>query len=113
MIKWLRKLFHIVRYYDEHQNAIDRQINLLSREQKELVSVIKERTTINVDVGYRGRSDVILIGHYKGRDFVQGYRIRHEDFSSLVNQLKEMQKYGVINRIDEMHSFQSIKDDMS
>ena len=112
MIQWFKKLFQIVRCYHGDISRLRLENDRLVKEVVELTNVIKERTTIAVDVGYKGRSEVIVIGHYQGRDFIKSYNIRDNDFIGLVKQLKQMQKYGEIRYVDEMRGFMSVSDVM-
>lgn len=112
MIRWFKKLFQIVRFYDIDLNENIRKYELLKREHDELVSIIKERTSIGVDVGYKGGSYVILMGHYRGRDYIQSHRVNSDDFIGLIQQLKQMEKYGEVCYVDEIPNVLSVRDAM-
>lgn len=67
---------------------------------KELEVVVRDRTEIAVDVNRDGINHVIVIGTYQGHDFVQTYTLRAVDLQDLIQQLRVMEKYGAVRRVD-------------
>lgn len=95
MIKWIKKLFEIVRNYDDDQKTTETRFRQMAfrveelhgqymqragnvqkefathygnmqRRMESLDNEIKDRTNLNIDVGHlRGANYVILAGHYK------------------------------------------------
>ncbi len=116
MINWIKKLLRIVRDYDSNLSAIkDRQEtenNTMRRVLVEGIRLIKERTDIsaNVNLGNRSPNQVIVIGRYKNADYVQVYTLETNDLAHLIGQLREMQKHGVVSKIDAASSVRAIID---
>jgi len=95
IIIWWKKLFRIVRDYDEIQQRTDLQL-------KAAVDLIRDSTEIHVDAAYtrKGVNNIVVIGRYKRTDFIQTYSISTDDFCALVNHLKEMEKFGRVGKVD-------------
>lgn len=89
MIKWFRKLLHMVANYDNDKAKLNR-----------LITMVRDNTSINVDVHSKTASHVIVIGRYKNNDFIQSYELSQSSFTDLVNQLKRMQHFGNVDVID-------------
>lgn len=100
MIKWLKKLRRIVDAYSADQLAMYSRI-------AELEALVRERTNIAVDVGFRECSHVIVIGRYKGADYIQSYSLQSSDLNHLVDQLKQMERFGNVRRIDSPPQFRA------
>ncbi len=73
----------------------------------ELQKIIKKHTSYNLDVHQVENSQVILIGKYRNADFVHCYSIKDNDFSMLIQQCKELEKYSHRNKIDAWPSFKA------
>lgn len=95
MIKWFRKLRRIVRNYDQEWQFLENRC-------RSAEEVIRERTDINADVAFhaRGTSQIIMMGRYKNRDFIQIYSLRDVDFEGMVHRLRELERYGEIRKVD-------------
>lgn len=107
MFSWIKKLKRIVAGYDENLRCAHARI-------LELEQLVKDRTNIAVDVGFRSANHVIVIGRYKNADYVQTYQIDTPEMSGLIDQLREMQKYGEVRRVDAPPSFRAVfKRDLS
>lgn len=101
MINWFKKLFRIVRHYDENQAHVYEQMDAIQK-------VVVARTTTNVDVNYNGYDHIILIGHYKGRDYIECKAVGKSDFNHLVEQLKEMHKLSRLDIVDSWPNFRAV-----
>ena len=97
MIKFIKKLIKIVNEYDINIESINIKVN-------EAIKVIKYRTEINADIRLHGpnRNQIIVVGRYRNKDYIEVYTITDKDVNYIVDQLKEMQKYGVVNKIDSV-----------
>ena len=101
MIKWLKKLKAIVSGYDDDLRNAHTRI-------AELEKVIRDRTDIAVDVGFRSASYVIVIGRYKNADYVQTFELDTPDLGSLINHLREQERYGAVRRVDAPPEFRAV-----
>lgn len=95
MIKWVKKLFYIVKNYSADVSSLRLQINNLEK-------ILRDRTDISVDVS-ASRMDanhIIVVGRYKNIDYVQTFSLQNNDIGKLIDQLKEMERYGEIRKVD-------------
>lgn len=93
MMKWLRKLKAIVTNYEADLRNARARI-------AELEKLVKDRTNIAVDVGFRSASHVIVIGRYRNVDYVQTFEMDTPSLGSLIEQLRERERYGSVKRVD-------------
>jgi Holliday junction resolvasome RuvABC endonuclease subunit len=104
MIKFIRKLIEIVTNYDTIKESQDEYIRKRFKTVNDkvdgLMEEFKKLNSINVDVGYREPSVVITIGRYKGRDHVEVKYITHASLEYLIDEVKAMERIGIIKRID-------------
>lgn len=126
MIKWIKKLFEIVRNYDDDQKTTETRFRQMAfrveelhgqymqragnvqkefathygnmqRRMESLDNEIKDRTNLNIDVGHlRGANYVILAGHYKGRDYVELMTLKADDFDGMARIVQDMKRSGRI-----------------
>lgn len=101
MLNWLKKLRHIVASYDSTLRSLRGQIN-----RAELL--IRERTEAAVDIGYHGGNHVIVIGSYRGADYIQSYTVSTHDFASFIEHLKAQSRYQRISRVDAPPEFRAV-----
>jgi hypothetical protein len=109
MIKWLKNLFYIVKNYSYDQK---RTIELLRVQREKMVALdklIKERTNISADIGYlKGANYVILVGHYKNRDYINVFDLNGKTFAEIVEQFRAMTKHGNVLRVDAPAPFKAV-----
>ena len=115
MIKWFKKLFHIVKHFDDIAASVDalgRDHIRVRRQVNDAVQTIKDRTTLHADVSHYRRdshmNQIILIGRYRNRDYIQTYQVQPDDFEGLVRQCIEMQKYAYLSKIDAPYGMKEI-----
>ena len=101
MIKWLKKLKAIVASYDANLANAHARIAALE-------TMVRERTDIAIDVGFWSTSHVIVVGRYKNADYVQTYSMDTPDLASLIDQLKQMERYGNVRRVDAPPQFRAV-----
>ena len=103
-LRWLKTLFAMVRHYKAEQKdlfALGSKVDDQDAKTQELVELIRSRTEINVDVGFRGDPNtVIVLGRYRDGDFIQTYQLRTDSFGQLVDHLREMEEHGHVCRVD-------------
>jgi len=91
MFKFLKKLWYIAHHYDSDLTSLRAQVEQAYR-------LIKERTTVHMDIHTRSPSQVILIGQYRNRDYVQAFPVNVQDFEELRALLKRME--ARVGRLD-------------
>ena len=103
MINWIKELRFIVKHYRQHQAWLENELASTNE-------VLRDRTDIHADIHYKSDNQIVVIGRYRNRDYVQTYRVSGDDFRALVEQLRGMQKYGHIGRIDSPPQMKSVFD---
>jgi hypothetical protein len=93
LLNWFKKLIAVVNSYDADLRAAHVHI-------ADLEKLVRDRTTISVDVGLHGCSHVIVMGRYRNTDFVQTYEVRHDELGKLIDHLQRASHYGVVRRVD-------------
>ncbi len=101
MLKWLKKLKTIVAGYDADLRNAHARI-------AELEKLVRDRTNIAVDVGFKSASHVIVAGRYKNADYVPTYALDTQDFAALIDQLRMMERTAVVRRIDAPPQFRAV-----
>ncbi len=101
-ILWFKKLFLIVKDYDSDMIKAYDMIRACELKVSDGVNIIKERTDIHADIhlGNRNESQVIMVGRYNGRDYIQTFNLNDDDFGEIISRLRGMEKYGVVRRVD-------------
>jgi hypothetical protein len=108
MLNWLKKLRRIVADYDRDLESLAAAVKAERAQRQALETILRERTDIAVDVGFKSPSHVIVVGRYKDQDFVQTYSIATPDLAALIDQLKAMERYGVVRQIDAPPQFRGV-----
>jgi len=101
MLKWLKKLKAIVAGYDDGMRNANARI-------AEIEKLVRERTNIAVDVGFKSASHVIVVGRYKNADYVQTYALDTPDLAALIDQLRQMERHGAVRRVDAPPQFRAV-----
>jgi len=101
MITWMKKLLAIVAGYDAALRGAHTRINALEK-------LVRDRTNISVDVGFRTASHVIVVGRYRNADYVQTFALDTPDLNVLIDRLREMERYGTVQRVDAPPLFRAV-----
>jgi hypothetical protein len=101
MIAWIKKLLSIVKSYD---SDLRRSRVMIS----DLEAIIRDRTDIAVDVGFRDASHVIVVGRYRNTDYIQTFSVNTPDLAHLIDRLHAMERHGVVRRIDAPPSVKAV-----
>jgi len=119
LINWFKKLKRVVNSYDSQISRIDDRFNLISdhmsysdEKMAEAVRIIKDRTEINLDISpsMRNPHQIIMIGRYRNRDYVQVFSVHPESFKELIHIVSEMREYGHVSRVDAPAGLQAVVD---
>lgn len=102
MLTWFKRLFAIVRTYSTDIAKLNARIELLKGRIAANEQIIRERTDIAVDVGFsrKDMNTVIVVGRFRGCDYVQTYQVRSDDLTGLIDRLRDMERHGVVRRAD-------------
>ena len=67
--------------------------------------IMKQRTTVHADLSPHMKSphQIITIGRYKNKDYIQVYSVTGESFSYMVGMLRDMRRHGEVGIIDAPH----------
>jgi hypothetical protein len=101
MFKWLKKLRLIVDAY--HTDLLRTREKLAALE-----TLVRDRTEISVDLGFREKNYAVVVGRYRGSDYVQTYILREADLVGLIEQLRDMERHGHLDRIDAPPQFRAV-----
>ena len=93
MIKLIRKLMAIAANYDGDFRRLRSRID-------DLDALVRDRTNIAVDVGFRGANHVIVVGRYRNTDYVQTYTLDGLDIGEMIEHLRRLEKNAVVRRVD-------------
>ncbi len=100
-IGWLRRLFSIVQSYHYNISIIGQELDAAQKEVSEVLRYVKRATKVHVDVGVMAdATQVIVIGKYRGRDYVNTFTLKELAINDLVERLTHMSRYANIGRID-------------
>jgi len=103
LINWCKKLIYIVNNYDLEIKNLSNRIDCAESNVNKGINMIKKRTKIHADVSYFEGSptQIITIGRYRNRDYIQVFSLHNDnDFKMLIEKLREMERYGDLERID-------------
>lgn len=101
MLKWLKKLKAIVARYDADLRNAHARI-------AELEKLVRDRTNIAVDVGFRSANHVIVVGRYRNADYIQSFEMREPDMAVLIDRLREQSRYGAVRKVDAPPTFRAV-----
>lgn len=130
MIKWFTTLFKMVRKYEEYQTKIsdmekeltklhanqtelNRKMIITTKEVETARQVIVDRTSIDIDASIVEANMIIAVGRYRNGDYVEVFsfgkptRERENTFTNMVDRLREMQKFGELDRVDAPPQFRA------
>ncbi len=106
MISWIKTLLACVRDYKKVQKKIkdlDSNFTSMSASMSDTLDEIRQRTTVHADLGCTKNSPctIILIGQYRGGDYIKIQRVDNKYFDTQIAMLKDYTKhYGVRGCID-------------
>jgi hypothetical protein len=107
-MKWLKRKIYSFLGLDEAFNNITQRFIIHRNDINELAMTIKERTEYHLDVHHKIKSQVILIGKFRNRDFIKCYSIDDRSFDSLIEHCKKINKYAFQGRIDSPPEFSAV-----
>lgn len=84
----------------QKQNKIGPDVMQLKYDIRKAEQVIRERTDVHTDIHYKAPSTIIMIGKYRNKDYVKVFNMEEREWIPILEGLRNMQKYGIINRID-------------
>lgn len=103
-VNWFRRLFHVVRVYGNDVQYIAGQLEGLSSEVQDAMRYIKRATKVHADVNYGEdgvlETTVILCGRYRGKDYVQTFRLPASHMEGIVEKFKHMERAAQIAAVD-------------
>ena len=101
-VVWFRNLFYIVGNYRNDLTMICNGVDECREVAMTAQRYIKRATKVHVDVDptSAGFTQVVVIGRYRGKDHVQIFSLRPDSIDMLIEQLREMQRYCEVGRIE-------------
>jgi len=98
-----RQLMHLSGSYEDDLVWLNRKINAAEQ-------IIKDRTDISADVHFHGhnRNQIIVTGRYRKMDYVQVFTLADNELASLINQLRDMERFGVVDKVDAIRDMKYV-----
>lgn len=110
IVNWVKQLLYVVKHFDiivDSMNELGRDHVRVKAHVDEAVQTIRDRTTLHADAQYMGgrhaMNQIIMIGRYHNRDYIQMFEVPEHDFSGMVRHCIEMQKYARTGRVDSAY----------
>ena len=99
----IKKIYRLAECHDEDIRELHLRIGNTELE-------IAKQTTINVDVSPHRQSphQIIVMGTLGKTDYVQTYALWDTDFKELMNILKNMERFGRVNKIDAPYAMKAV-----
>lgn len=97
--EWIRKWLRIDRDTADIRALEQRQRALASRID-DRIKELDELTRIDVDVGMRDQSMVVLTGVYRGKGYVKFYDMPADEFRHFVEMFRNMERSHLIRNVD-------------
>ena len=101
LLTWFKKAIRIVRRHDWEVQSLHQRIDRLE-------GLIRERTDIAASAGYHGESHVVVMGRYKGADYVETFHLGTEDLCHIIDTLRHLNRTGRVTVVDAPPSFRAI-----
>ena len=101
-IGWFLRLFNIVKTYHANLQIIGAHMDELAKIVAETERYVKKATKVHVDISARADapSTVIVVGTYRGKDYVRVFPLFQNSVDDLVRHLEGMSQYADIGRLD-------------
>lgn len=98
----VRNLYYIAHNYRQDLNLIVNGVDSCRAQLGIVESYVKRATKVHVDIpgDMQNYTRVVVIGRYRGKDHVQIFSLRPGSIDGLIEQLREMQRYAEIGRVD-------------
>lgn len=85
------------------------RIDFLIDEIRNARLMITERTTVHADVHYKsGLDSIIVVGRYRGHDYVRCFQVETKDFHEFIEIFKRIEPRSRVGRIDVFPSFSGV-----
>ena len=111
--KWVHKLKEIVSCHKQLlriAGTYDRDHKFFINRIVQAENLIKDRTDISVDVHLKdyNPNQIMVAGRYRNADYVQVYTLADNELSSLIPQLREMERYGRVSKVDAAYGLKAV-----
>jgi isocitrate/isopropylmalate dehydrogenase len=123
MKNWLRKKLRKFLEVDTDLCRVDQALSTIEeqarRDRCQLkakidvgVEYIRSKTEVSADVHYHGpdMNQIIVVGRYRNRDYVEVFSLKDNHIEGLVDMLREWQQYATVRRVDAMPALRAFID---
>jgi len=113
MVKYFKKLNELIKSHKQIMRVVGSYDNdhkwFMSR-LTQAENLIKDRTDISANVHFHGRNrnQIIVTGRYKSRDYVQVFTLADNDLRYLIEHLREMERFGVVDKVDSIMDMRAV-----
>jgi len=114
MFETIKTLLFLAKNYNtlieaEHHYAMHR-INSTNRALEDMQKVIQEQTTINLDYYPTSDNYIIVMGHYKEREYIETFNVGSKNMNDIIDFIRELQQYGHLRIVDGPPVFKAVLD---
>jgi len=104
----VNKLFMKTEAYklmDERLQNLDTRLYNTERDLRQLKSLedkLADLTSVNMDIHYKGPTNVIVLGRYRNKDYIKIFDIHESDLNGIIKDLERISIPSRFGRIDSM-----------
>ena len=104
----VNKLFMKTEAYkpmDERLQNLDTRLYNTERDLRQLKSLedkLADLTSVNMDIHYKGPTNVIVLGRYRNKDYIKIFDIHESDLNEIIKDLERISIPSRFGRIDSM-----------
>ena len=113
MFNWFKKLREIIKAHKQIMRIVgsyDSDHKWFVARLVQAENTIKDRTDISADVHFHGpnRNQIIVTGRYRSRDYIQVFTLADNELRTVIDQLREMERYGVVDKVDAICDMKAV-----
>ena len=100
VLGFIKLVIRVAQNYDTEQTILKDTLRGHSTRIGNIAALLRDMTEVNADIGPRETNSIIVIGRYKGRDYIQTFVFPPDAFHDVVDRLRNMQNLHTINVVD-------------
>lgn len=115
MITWFKTLRRIINNYDTDREKTTEHVNSLCHANLRRIlhaeNTIIKNTSIHVDVHHKNEpNQIIVIGKYHGKDYINTFSIDTQDVPHLISVLRDVERHylGRVKHVDTMPQLSAV-----
>ncbi len=110
IVKWIRVLQRVVDTFDTNNEHLNSKIAYAKDIANNAEKIIRDRTDVSagIDINMRAPNQIIVVGRYKGLDYVEVFSILDSGVDEIVDHLRSLQRYAGMDKIDAPISLRAV-----